>query len=71
MTPPQYVPLSHWGTNTKKSGFPPVGFDRCERRKERSMLTMTEETRRLLEERYSDILQDREHLNDLDRKSVV
>ncbi len=29
------------------------------------MLTMTEETRRLLEERYSDILQDREHLNDL------
>lgn len=29
------------------------------------MLTMTEETRRLLEERCPDISQDREHLNDL------
>ena len=63
--PPQYAPLSHWGTNAKKYGVPLVGFDRCERRKERSMLTMTEETRSLLAERCPDIPQDREHLNDL------
>lgn len=29
------------------------------------MLSMTDETRKLLEERYPDIPQDREHLNDL------
>lgn len=29
------------------------------------MLSMTDETRKLLEERYPDIPQDKEHLNDL------
>lgn len=61
--PPQYAePL---GYECQEYGVPLVGFDRCELRKERSMLTMTEETRSLLAERCPDIPQDRERLNDL------